>query len=264
MNSLRQALNDYLVVRRALGFKLARDGEMLPDFISFLERSDSAHITSALAVKWATQPRDVHPAWWASRLIIVRGFAKYLQGIDPHHEVPPFELLPHRRLRSAPYIYEPAEIDALLRATTTLRSPLMSATYKTLIGLLAVAGLRVREAITLAEADVDRVRGTLLIRKTKFGKSREVPLHPTTTEALGGYAELRDRLVARRRTKSFFVSTANTPLIYNNVHIIFLRLVYAAGLADRCPRRPRIHDLRQHAENLIMPSKEAESIHHFV
>jgi len=232
MNSLRQALNDYLIVRRALGFKLIRDGELLPDFISFLESSDSAFITSALAVGWATQPRDVHPAWWATRLIIVRGFAKYLQSIDPRHEVPALQLLPHRRLRVAPYIYESAEIEALLRATATLRLPLMSATYKTLIGLLAVAGLRVREAITLDEADVDHARGTLFIRKTKFGKSREVPLHPTTTAALTGYAELRDRLVPRR-TNSFFVSTANTRLIYNNVHFIFLRLVYAAGLADR-------------------------------
>ncbi len=243
MSSLRQALNDYLMVRRALGFKLVREGELLPDFISFLECSDSAFITSAVAVNWATQPRDVHPAWWATRLIMVRGFAKYLQSSDPRHEVPSLQLLPHRRLRSAPYIYEPAEIDALLRATATLRSPLMSATYKTLIGLLAVAGLRVREAIALDEADVDRGGGTLLIRKTKFGKSREVPLHPTTTEALRRYAELRDRL-APRRIKSFFVSTANTRLIYNNVHCIFLRLVYAAGLANRCPRRPRIHDLR--------------------
>jgi integrase len=175
---------------------------------------------------------------------MVRGFAKYLQANDPRHEVPPLALLPHRRPRSVPYIYEPAEIAALLTATTTLRSPLMAATYDTLVGLIAVTGLRAGEAIALDEDDVDRRNGVLVVRKTKFGKTREVPLHATTTQALVRYARDRDRLVPRRRTRSFFVSTAKTRLIYNNVHRTFVRLVCAAGLGDRRPRRPRIHDLR--------------------
>lgn len=244
MSSLRRMLTDYLATRRALGFKLMRDGKLLPGFIDYIEQSGSALLTSRLAVAWATQPRDVHPAWWAARLLIVRGFAKYLQANDPRHEVPPLELLPHRRPRSAPYIYEPAEIAALLAATTTFRSPLMAATYDALLGLIAVTGLRVGEAIALDEDDVDRRHGVLVVRKTKFGKTREVPLHATTTQALVRYARDRDRLVPRRRTRSFFVSTAKTRLIYQNVHETFLRLVYAAGLGDRRPRRPRIHDLR--------------------
>jgi integrase/recombinase XerD len=244
VTSLRRALRDYLSVRRALGFKLVRDGKLLPGFIDYLEQSGSTFVTSALAVAWATQPRDAHPAWWAARLILVRGFAKHLQARDPRHEVPSLDRLPYRRPRSAPYIYQPAEITALLAAATTLRSPLMAATYSTLLGLLAVTGLRVGEAVALDDGDVDCRHGVLTIRKTKFGKSREVPLHPTTSRALAQYARDRDRLAARRRRPCFFVSTAGTRLIYNNVHEKFLRLVYAAGLAERRPRRPNIHDLR--------------------
>lgn len=242
--SLRHDLDEYLSSRRALGVKLDRDGKLLPGFVDFVGESGGTHITSRVAVTWATQPRDVHPAWWTSRLVMVRGFAKYLQAIDPRHEVPPIELLPHTRPRAAPYIYTPAEISALVAATTTLVSPLRTTTYRTLLGLLAVTGLRVGEAVALDEEDFDRRRGVLRIRRAKFDKTREIPLHRTTTRALVRYADERDRLAPRRRTRSFFVSTTRTRLIYNNVHETFLRLVYAAGLADRQPRRPRIHDLR--------------------
>jgi integrase/recombinase XerD len=242
--SLRRALGEYLAMRRRLGVKLDREGKLLPGFVDFLEASGDSHITSRVAVAWATQPRGVHPAWWTGRLVMIRGFAKYLQAFDPRHEVPPIDLLPHTRPRTAPYIYTLAEITALVAATATLVSPLRTATYRTLLGLLAVTGLRVGEAIALDEEDFDRRRGTLRIRRAKFEKTREVPLHRTTTRALVRYADERDRLVPKRRTHSFFVSTTKTRLIYQNVHETFLHLVYAAGLADRRPRRPRIHDLR--------------------
>lgn len=242
--TLRRALAEYLATRRRLGVKLERDGKLLPGFVDYIEGSGSSHITSRIAVEWATQPRDVHPAWWTHRLVMIRGFAKYLQAFDPRHDVPPIDLLPHTRPRTAPYIYPPAEISALIAATATFVSPLRTATYRTLLGLLAVTGLRVGEAIALDEEDFDRRHGTLRIRRAKFAKTREVPLHRTATRALVQYADERDRLAPRRRTRSFFVSTARTRLIYQNVHETFLDLVYAAGLADRRPRRPRIHDLR--------------------
>jgi integrase len=244
MTSLRRALDDYLAVRRQCGFKLVRDRKLLPKFLDFLEQADSSLITDALAIAWATQPRDARPGWWISRLCMVRGFAKYMQANDPRHAVPSLQLLPRRPSRSAPYIYPPADIAALMRAATTLPSPLRAATYSTLLGLLAVTGLRVGEAVALDEGDVDLRRGVLLVRKAKFGKSREVPLHPTTTQALVRYACDRDRLAPRHRTAAFFISTARTRLFYQNVHETFLRLVYAAGLAHRRPRRPTIHDLR--------------------
>lgn len=244
MKTLRRALADYLKVRRSLGFKLKAAGELLPGFLTHLERAGSPIITTSLAVEWATLPQDVHPAWWTSRLVAVRGFAKYLQTIEPRHDVPPLELLSHRRTRAAPYIYEPAEITALLDAAMTLRNELRATTYRTFLGLLAVSGLRTGEAIALDDDDVDLRRGVLVIRRTKFGKTREVPVHRTTIQALIGYLGDRNRLAPRRLSPSFFVSTATSRLIYQNVHETFLRLVYLAGLADRRPRRPRIHDLR--------------------
>jgi len=244
MKPLDRALTDYLATRRALSFRLQRAGLLLPDFVRFLARTGHDFVTAAAAVAWARQPTQARPAWWSARLGLVRAFAKYLHTLDPRHEIPLPQLLPHRRMRAAPYVYEPAEITALLRAAEVLSSPLRVATYRTLIGLLAVTGLRTGEAIRLDRTDVDLRRGLLLIRKTKFGKTRQVPLHATTVAALARYARLRDRLAPRRRAPSFLVSTVGRRLIYNNVHETFLRLVYAAGIAERRPRRPRIHDLR--------------------
>jgi integrase/recombinase XerD len=244
MTALRRALDEYLAIRRKCGYKLVRDAKLLPRFVDYVDRSGSRFITSAIAVAWATQPRDAQPGWWISRLVMVRGFAKHLRASEPRHEVPPLELLPRRQSRTAPYVYEPADIAALLRAAMTLRSTLMAETYSTLLGLLAVTGLRVGEAVALDDDAVDLRQGVLTIRQSKFGKSREVPLHLTTTRALARYVRARDRLAPHRRTRAFFVSTARTRLIYNNVHATFLRLVYVAGLAHRRPRRPTIHDLR--------------------
>lgn len=244
MKPLHRALEDYLATRRALGFKLEREGKLLPGFIDYLVEGGSTTVTTTAAVAWATRPQNAHPAWWASRLSMIRGFAKYLQTLDPRTEVPPLELLPHRRPRSAPYIYSGADIAGLRLAAQTLRSPLKAATYSTLIGLLAVTGLRVSEAIALDDSDVDRRSAVALIRTSKFRKTREVALHRTTVQALARYTRERDRFAPRRKSPSLFVSTVGKRLIYNNVHETFLRLVYAAGLADRRPRRPRIHDLR--------------------
>jgi integrase len=243
MTGLRRALSAYLRTRRALGFKLKRDGELLPQFVAYLDERGASFVTTAAAIAWAAQPRDAAPAWWTQRLVVVRGFAKYLQTIEPRTEVPSLDHLPHHRARSAPYVYSTADVTALLSATDTLRSPLKATTYKTLLGLIAVTGMRVGEAVALDERDVDRRRAVLVIRKTKFGKSREVPLHASTIEALDRYRRDRDRLAPRRSSASFFISTVAKRLIYNNVHETFLRLVYAAGLGNRSPR-PTIHDLR--------------------
>lgn len=243
MTALGRALAAYLRTRRALGFKLKREGELLPQFVAYLDERGASLVTTAAAIEWAAQPRDAAPAWWTQRLVLVRGFAKYLQTIEPRTEVPALDHLPHRRARSMPYVYSPADVTALLSATDTLRSPLKATTYKTLLGVIAVTGMRVGEAIALDERDVDRRRAILVVRKTKFDKSREVPVHTSTVEALDRYRRERDRLAPRRRSSSFFISTVGKRLIYNNVHETFLQLVYAAGLGKRDPR-PTIHDLR--------------------
>lgn len=243
MTALGRALAAYLRTRRALGFKLKREGELLPQFVAYLDERGASFVTTAAAIAWAAQPRDAAPAWWTQRLVLVRGFAKYMQTIEPRTEVPALDHLPHQRARSAPYVYSAADVTALLSATDTLRSPLKATTYKTLLGLVAVTGMRVGEAVALDERDVDRRGAVLVIRKTKFDKSREVPLHASAVEALDRYRRERDRLAPRKKSSSFFISTVGKRLIYNNVHETFLQLVYAAGLGKRRPR-PTIHDLR--------------------
>jgi integrase/recombinase XerD len=245
MSELRQALQDYLTVRRALGFKLDRAGQRLSGFIDYLEQAGARTVTIELALAWSHQPPDGHPAWWRQRLILVRGFAKYLHTLDPATQVPPAELLPRGYCRATPYLYSDADIAALLTAARALISPLRAATYETLIGLLAVTGLRVGEAIRLDRGDVDPRNALVTIRASKFGKSREVPLHPSTIDALAGYARRRDQLSPRPSTATFFVSATGTPLIYNCVHSAFLGLVRDAGLQRRSATcRPRPHDLR--------------------
>ncbi len=244
MTKLGRTLVDYLRVRRALGFKLKSAGDLLPDFVRYLERRGLAHVTTTAALAWATMPRGTDPNWWSKRLVLVRGFAKYLHTLNPRNEVPSLAHLPHRQIRTTPYVYSDGDVTALLAATDTLRSPFRAATYKTLLGLVAVTGMRVGEAISLDDADVDCTRGVLVIRKAKFSKSRETPLHSSTIRALTCYRQCRDRFMQHRKAQSFFIASTGTRLFYQNVHDTFLKLVYAAGLGERRPRRPTIQDLR--------------------
>jgi integrase/recombinase XerD len=246
VSGLRAALAEYLQLRRAMGFTLERPASLLASFVAFAEAEGAARITAGLALAWATRPAGADPSWHAARLSAVRGFAQYLQALDPQTEVPPPGLLPGRSSRRAePYLYSAADIAALMSAAQAIRSPLRAATYQALIGLLAVTGARVGEAIRLDRGDLDWGEGRLTVRHGKFGKSRQLPLHPTTAQALAGYAQLRDRHSPRPASPAFFISLTGTRLIYKNVHYTFHRLVQAAGLQPRSARcRPRIHDLR--------------------
>jgi integrase/recombinase XerD len=245
MKPLRHRLDEYLSLRRGLGFKLERAGRLLPDFVAFLERHRAHAITTKLALGWAKQPPDGHPAWWAERLSIVRGFAKHLQAIDPRTEVPPTDLLPRQVRRATPYLYSEQDIARLVAAAWQLRIPLRAATYATFLGLLAVTGMRVGEAIRLDRRDVDWKNRLLIVRHSKFGKWREIPLHDTTVNALRAYARLRDRTDLRPRVAAFFLSTVGTRLIYMNVVTTFWQLLRTIGLQPRTGRcRPRLHDMR--------------------
>jgi integrase len=242
---LHDQLTDYLALRRALGYRLQRPEKLLNQFLTHLEHHNETVVTVYSALAWAQLPPAGTSNWWAYRLSVVRGFATYLHAIDPIHEVPPKSLLPQRPLRASPYLYSDAEIAALITATVTLRTPLRRATFATLIGLLAVTGMRVGEAISLDRGDVDITGGSLTIRSGKFGKTRELALHPSTIDALRAYRRLRDRSAPRTGTSAFFVSTARTRLLYCNVHHAFHRLVQHVGLMPRSAScRPRIHDLR--------------------
>jgi len=245
MSGLRAELANYLAVRRALGFKLGRAGLLLADFVGYLEANGTDTITTENAFAWASLPVNASSDWWGYRLSVVRAFARHLHAIDPVHDVPPTGLLPAKTHRATPYLYSDANIAALMAAARQLRSPLRAATFETLVGLLAVTGLRIGEALRLDRDDVELTFGVLRIRQTKFGKSREVPLHPSTVEALAAYALRRDELCPRPREQAFFVSTAGTRLLYCNAHLAWLDLVRRARLGPRSATcRPRPHDLR--------------------
>lgn len=245
MSPLHEVLADYLSVRRAMGYRLERAGKLLAQFVDHLDDAGVVTVTVEHAVAWATLPTDGSINWHAHRLSVVRGFATYLSTIDPATEVPPTDLLPERNKRATPYLYSDDEIAALLAATSILQGALRTATYHTLLGLLSVTGMRIGEAIRLDSGDLDVRAGLLVVRSTKFGKHRQLPLHPTTTRALTGYLQLRDRNCPESDTPALLVSTAGTRLLYCNVHWTFRKLVGHAGLTPRSAScRPRIHDLR--------------------
>lgn len=244
MSELRQAAADYLRIRRAFGYKLERAGEMLPRFIDYLEANGADTITIELALAWAT-PSDIKPATWQRRLIVVRGFARYLQTIDPRAEVPPADILPSTPTRPAPHIYSEAEIHALMAAAARWRSRLGRATLQTMIGLLAVTGMRISEAVRLDRGDLDLVHQRLVVRNSKFGKSRQLPLHPTTVQALGEYLRVRDRLRPVVQTPALLLSTTGQRLSRHYAEWQFAQLRRRVGLTARPGARPpRLHDLR--------------------
>ncbi|MDZ7752075.1 MAG: site-specific integrase [Gammaproteobacteria bacterium] len=206
MNQLRDALEEYLAVRRSLGFGLRIPASLLHNFVSFLEANEATYITRALAIRWAEQPRDAQLATWAGRLGVVRRFARWRSVTDPRTEIPPDGLLPYRYHRNPPYIYTDEEIERLLGAAAGLPSAngLKARSYLTLFGLLSVTGMRVSEALMLDRVDVDLEQGILTIRRTKFGKSRLVPVHRSTRDALESYDTQRTRVFPRPETPAFF------------------------------------------------------------
>jgi integrase/recombinase XerD len=245
MTDLRSVLQDYLTIRRRLGFELKDAGRLLEDYVRFLERAGTEHVTTELALAWAKLPVDAHPQWWRRRLGYARGFARYLSTIDPDTEVPSKDLLPAHLPRVAPYLYSQAEIAALMAAARELTPPLRAVTCETLIGLMAVTGLRIGEALGLDRADVDLDDGALHVRHAKQHKQREVPLHNSTTWALREYSRVRDRHCRKPRTPAFFVSAQGSRLSYGAFIAIFVKLIRTAGLEGRGERvRPRPHDLR--------------------
>jgi integrase/recombinase XerD len=243
MTPLRQALRDYLRIRRRLGFELKATERHLEKFVAFLERAGVQRITTELAVMWARLPVDAHPHQWSKRLGMVRGFARYLATIDPDSEIPSTDLLPARRPRVAPYIYSPAEITALIQAAGTLTPPLRAASYRTVIGLMATSGLRLGEALGLDRGDVDLRDGALHARARQT-KQREVPLHHTTTEALREYARARDHRWNKPQTPAFFLNARGERLTKSEFNRQFAKLIQKIGLEGAGERvRPRPHDL---------------------
>lgn len=245
MTGFAAAAADYLAARRAMGYKLAYQGQMLRQFAAYLDSAGAEHLTLAHALSWAKQPVGAAPVWWAVRLGTARGFARYLSALDPATEIPPAGLLPEPSHRIVPYIYSGQDIAALRQAAGRLSPEHRADTYQTIIGLLAVTGMRVGESVRLDRDDVDLGEGLLTIRNSKFGKSRQLPLHPTSVEALAGYARRRDGRRARPKSAAFFTSATGTRVLRDNVCTVFPRLVRETGLTSpNRTRPPRLHDLR--------------------
>lgn len=245
MSGLRSAVADYLTVRRALGFKLVDAGLLLEQFVRYAEAAGADTVTTALALRWATQPPGGSTTWHGRRLSVVRCFARWLQAIDPATEVPPADVLPVRTRRVTPYLYSETDVAALMAAAGQLRSPLGAATMRTFIGLVFVTGLRRGEALGLDRDDLDPANGVLSIREAKFHKPRQLPLHTSAVAALGDYAACRDRLCPDPRTAALFVSTTGARLAASTVSRTFRALLRQTGIEQRSPaRRPRIHDAR--------------------
>lgn len=245
MTALEQALDDYLRLRRRLGYELERDQPQLEQFVTFLEQADAQRITTELALRWARIPVTEHAIIWRKRLSMVRQFARYLATVDPLSEIPAQDLLPAHQPRIAPYIYAPQEIEALVAAARSLRRPLTAAMFATVTGLLASTGLRLREALALDHADVDLHDGVLDIRPCKNHRQREVPLHPSATAALLRYAQVRDEHCPNPTTPAFFVTSWGRRPVKGVFWQTFRALTVQAGLEGRGQRRyPRPHDLR--------------------
>ena len=247
MNSVRNAIEDYIALRRSLGFKLHGMATSLGKFASFLEQKEAPYITTALALEWAMQTVDHSPSHWAQRLGFVRVFARHWSATDPRTEIPPAGLLPFRARRARPYLYTEQEIQRLLTAAKSLSSSsgLRPWTYHCLFGLLAVSGLRISEAIKLEQQDVDFHQELLTIRQTKFNKSRLIPLHTSTRDVLTEYAEHRDRLVPSPRSSCFLLNDCGRCLERSTVLRTFHDLSRQIGLRGPSEHTgPRIHDFR--------------------
>jgi len=251
MSALHRALTESLQTRRALGTKLGWPESSLRQFVDFIEAEGEDFVTIASAVRWAIQPVGVQRATHARRLGIVRGFALWLQATDTRTQVPPQGVLPARQRRPFPHIYSDSEIAALMSAAGKLRSALglRRATFQTLIGLLVSTGLRPGEALALDVADVDLVGGVMVVRESKFGKSRFVPLEQSARTALLAYAEFRDAIRPCRETSAFLVTERGARLLACTTRLTFAKLCQACGLRSErkvgCRRSgPRLQDFR--------------------
>lgn len=244
MSDIEQHLEDYLRLRRSLGYKLQRDGQILPRLVAHVQAAGASTITSELAIQWASSPA-ARPRTMAARMASVRGFAAYLQTIDPATEIPPAGVFSTRYRRPAPYLWAQEDTRRLLDATGTLEPALKAATMHVLFGLLAVTGMRVGEAVALNREDVDLKAGTVHVceRTAKHDRARLLPLHPTSTDALAGYSRIRERLFPRPTAPTFFIRPDGTALDHQAVGRVMKKLTLQLGLRTDAIK-PRSHDLR--------------------
>jgi integrase len=238
---LTDHVDRYVALRQAIGYKLRQTARHLHAFARFADAKGDTHIRTSTAVAWATDAPS--PSVRHIRLRDVVHLARFLHAEDAAHEVPPATLFPAPKMRPLPYIYPPGEVAQIVAAAGRLRRtyPLRREVYTTLFGLIAATGLRVSEALDLRFDDL-QTNGVLLIRRTKFGKSRLVPLHPTVADAFDRYLDRRRKLAVP--DDHVFLSASDRRIGASMVNYTFRRVVRLAGVAAERTRPCRIHDLR--------------------
>jgi integrase/recombinase XerD len=250
MMTLSHHLEDYLKLRRQLGFKLHVEGILLRGFVHFAQQQGAMFISTKLALRWATLSPDVTQGYRARRLGIVRGFSEYVSTLEPRTEVPSQKLLPSRVRRREPHHYTDEQVLRLIGAAQQIAPShkIKGLTFGTLLGLLAVTGMRVREALSLDRQDIDFKRALLTIRRAKGNKSRLVPLHSSTVRALQRYAAIRDEICPQPTGPSFFVWEGGGRVAYETAENWFVRVACQTGLRQSVHGRggPRMHDLRHY------------------
>jgi integrase len=265
--TVRQA-KAYLDYRRALGFDMQSSEKLLLQFAQFVDQSGRrGPLTTDLILRWVNLPENAAMSYKANRLSIARGFARYLAARDGKTEVPDWRLMP-KIFRHRPHLLGEPQIRQLIVATGRLKRSyqLRPLTYETLFGLLASTGLRISEALKLTRKQADLKRGILRIERTKFKKSRLVPLHPTATQALRQYSEARDRQWGLSDDGPFFVGRFGRALSYDGVGWAFRWLCVDLGWRKGNGEwpRPRIHDLRHSfaCRRLLRWYHDGENVHH--
>jgi integrase len=261
-NTVQAAVQRYLDERRRLGFDLRIAGGQLMRFARYAHaRGHQGPLTLDLQLDWAREHvLRTGPVTWARRVEIVRPFAAYYRQFEPQTEVPDLKVFGRGHRRLAPHIYTEQEICDLLDAAGRLtpQGGLRPATYRTLFGLIASAGLRLSEALHLRDEDVDLQGATLTVHQTKFNKSRCLPLHPSVLQAPTNYRQLRDRLVARSIDKSFFVSPSGGALPARTVENTFSRMRDRQGWSPRGEHAHlRIQDLRHSFATRRVPARNS-------
>lgn len=247
MSKLHKGIDEYLAMRRALGFGLRAYDAVLHDCATFVDRHSHGVLKTDVLLRWATHRKDVSQVWWFHQLGVARGFARFWSAKDSRTEVPPLGLLPKKKTRRKPYLYTDDDVARLIRAASAIRcrAPLWPATMATLIGLLAVTGMRIGEVLALDKSDLDRETKVLTVRRAKFGKSRLIPLHSTTYSALLEYMHDRDRAHPSSSKSPFFPSPTAKRLKYGQVHRTFGILLEHVGLPRSHHKSgPGLHDLR--------------------
>ncbi|MHB8279724.1 MAG: tyrosine-type recombinase/integrase [Candidatus Humimicrobiaceae bacterium] len=244
--SIAQQVSQYLQFKRSCGYKFDTQGKELILFARYAKLTGhEGPLTLELAVRWAKFPENADRQYWAIRYDHVRRFGQYIILFDPNTEILPKGLLGPLRRRPSPHIYSEDEIKALLKGASSLtpKNGLTSHTYVTLFGLLLCTGLRISEALNLSCENVDLKTGILTIKETKFKKSRLVPVHPSTLQALRRYVNFRQSYHPKDKSKMFFLNENGTPVNYNGVLYVFIKLSKKLGLRY-AGKKPRIHDMR--------------------